>query len=958
MNARYLLLLLSITPFVVLADVIPDLSALTIRNPDDAAQQRTRLTQLVFGSSQLPSVSPQVNGNQLFYPLPDGYGSTAYLHRPTQPNQELLIYQHGHFNDAEIAEIEQAVLTRFLPAGFTVLFVNMPLYGPNRDARYPNPSNHDEFYPQTPGAIAHFLEPSVAFVNQLAPNYSRISMMGLSGGGWTTVMYAALDTRIARSYPVAGSYPQYIVRQLPMTYGPDAEQTDSAIYSNIDYLDFYTIAAMKHQLQIYNYNDACCFQGDYSKQYEGAIANIVHPYGGNFSVYVDDNNQHSISDRTYALILNDLRNLQTPFKGVPTVIPGTIEAENFDFGAEAVAYHDVDSNNWRGNVYRASAVEVAPTTDAGGGYNVGYTRAGEWLEYTVDVPTAGAYRVEVRVASDGAGGTFHLEFNGTDKTGTLTIPDTGGWQNWQTLTKSNVMLDAGTQVLRLMQDANGPTGSIGNINWVRFTAEASSGQAPYLGTPFSIPGTIQAEDFDNGGEGVAYHDVDPENWRGNVYRTSAVEVAATSDIGGGYNVGYTRASEWLEYTLNVAQAGTYTLEVRVASDGVGGTIHFEVDGIDATGPMSIPNTGGWQNWTTLSRTVQLNAGTHVLRLMQDANGASGSIGNINWIRFSAPTAAPQTPYGGIAWSLPGTIQAEDFDNGGEGVAYHDVEPENLRGNVYRTSAVEVAATSDVGGGYNLGYTRPGEWLEYSVQVDAAQTYRLEVRVASEGQGGTFHIEFNGVDRTGPIAVPNTGAWQNWTTVSRDISVEAGAQVVRLVLDSAGSSGSIGNINWFRLTTASGHAIPGTIQAEDFDDGGEGVAYHDTDTSNNGGAYRSTAVDIQATQDAGGGYDVGWTRPGEWLRYTVNVAVAGYYTFDVRVASDGAGGTFHVEIDGADWSGAITVPNTGGWQNWTTVTRTGLYLPAGSHTLRLVQDSGGPTSGSVGNINWMRFTAAP
>ena len=98
------------------------------------------------------------------------------------------------------------------------------------------------------------------------------------------------------------------------------------------------------------------------------------------------------------------------------------------------------------------------------------------------------------------------------------------------------------------------------------------------------------------------------------------------------------------------------------------------------------------------------------------------------------------------------------------------------------------------------------------------------------------------------------------------------------------------------------ALPGTIQAEHFDKGGEGIAYHETDTTNNGGAFRTTeGVDIQNTQDTGGGYDVGWTTGGEWLEYSVNVTTAGTYVLDARVASNGAGGTFHVR-----WT-ALTLP---------------------------------------------------
>ena len=123
--------------------------------------------------------------------------------------------------------------------------------------------------------------------------------------------------------------------------------------------------------------------------------------------------------------------------------------------------------------------------------------------------------------------------------------------------------------------------------------------------------------------------------------------------------------------------------------------------------------------------------------------------------------------------------------------------------------------------------------------------------------------------------------------------------------------------------------------------------------NTGGAFRNTDVDIETTSDTGGGYDVGWVGAGEWLNYTIDVASAGAYTLEVRVASNGTGGTFHVNINGVDRTGPLTVPNTGGWQNWTIVTKTGVSLAAGTQVLRLVMDSAGPST-AVGNFNWLRL----
>ena len=82
-----------------------------------------------------------------------------------------------------------------------------------------------------------------------------------------------------------------------------------------------------------------------------------------------------------------------------------------------------------------------------------------------------------------------------------------------------------------------------------------------------------------------------------------------------------------------------------------------------------------------------------------------------------------------------------------------------------------------------------------------------------------------------------------------------------------------------------------MEAENFDNGGEGIAYHDESAGNSGGAYRVTDVDLQSTIDSGGGYNVGWAGAGEWLNYTVNVAAAGLYTLQFRVASPGRGRRF-------------------------------------------------------------------
>lgn len=158
--------------------------------------------------------------------------------------------------------------------------------------------------------------------------------------------------------------------------------------------------------------------------------------------------------------------VQAPYGGVARAIPGTIQIEDFDTGGEGTAYHDNDAGN-SGNQYRTTErVDIEACSE--GGHNVGWTNTGEWLEYTVNVAAAGTYDIAVRVASGGSGGIFKILFNNVDKTGTLTVGGTGGWQSWQTITKTNVTLSAGTQVMQFYFNTGGF-----NVNSVSITASAS-----------------------------------------------------------------------------------------------------------------------------------------------------------------------------------------------------------------------------------------------------------------------------------------------------------------------------------------------------------------------------------------------------------------------------------------------------------------------------------------------------
>jgi hypothetical protein len=356
-----------------------------------------------------------------------------------------------------------------------------------------------------------------------------------------------------------------------------------------------------------------------------------------------------------------------PYGGTPAAVPGTVQAANYDTGGQGVAYN-VTSVNGSANSYRSDGVDLEDTADsldttaAGGAYDVGWTTSGQWFNYTVDVATAGTYGVSFRVASPyGITDALHVDNSaGTNLSGAIGVPDTGGYQDWTTVTAS-ITLPAGVQTLTVDQDNNG-----WNLHYLQFTAASGSGstEGPYGGTPAAVPGTVLAANYDTGGQGVAYN-VTSVNGSANSYRSDGVDLEVCSDTGCGYDIGWTATGQWFNYTVNVATAGTYTVALRVAAPGaVTDALHIaNSSGANLSGDVSIPATGGYQDWTTVDATVTLPAGEQTLTFDQD---------NAGWnyweMTFSTSGGSGGTSYGGFPsgfWgntsSIPSASGAIEFD---------------------------------------------------------------------------------------------------------------------------------------------------------------------------------------------------------------------------------------------------------------------------------------------------------
>ena len=230
-----------------------------------------------------------------------GLESHVYHFIPKTPNNKVVLYHQGHNSD--IYSIKENVI-KLLDEGYSVLSFCMPLMGLNnkkptinfprfgrikikghRQMKFLNPTNGHP--------VKYFLEPVIEVLNYIETNfsYSQISMTGLSGGGWTTALVSAIDTRIQNNFPVAGSNPFYLVSNDPGSWGEDYEHSIPELYRITNNLELYILGSYgtgRRQVQILNQFDICCYSGVRFRTYDDILRIRLQKLSlGKFEVFLD-----------------------------------------------------------------------------------------------------------------------------------------------------------------------------------------------------------------------------------------------------------------------------------------------------------------------------------------------------------------------------------------------------------------------------------------------------------------------------------------------------------------------------------------------------------------------------------------------------------------------------------------------------------------------------------------------
>lgn len=235
---------------------------------------------------------------------------------PVDGRSCLLVFSSGHVDIDSSTEL----IGWTLEHGCDVVMLNMPLVGPDNSTPvvdHPergviNLRDHNAFAAldtETFSPVTYFIDPVVAAVNTHGGSYDTVAMAGLSGGGWTTTLAAALDVRIELSFPVAGTLPLDLGTWQPKRLQRgDWEQFATGMHLIAGYRDLYVMGTTggRSQIQILNQFDPCCFAGLTAETYRGPVSAAAEAVGGRFDLRILEHDVHEVGDEAIRIIVDEL----------------------------------------------------------------------------------------------------------------------------------------------------------------------------------------------------------------------------------------------------------------------------------------------------------------------------------------------------------------------------------------------------------------------------------------------------------------------------------------------------------------------------------------------------------------------------------------------------------------------------------------------------------------------------
>ncbi len=427
------------------------------------------------------------------------------------------------------------------------------------------------------------------------------------------------------------------------------------------------------------------------------------------------------------------------------------------------------------------------------------------------------------------------------------------------------------------------------------------------------------------------------------------------------DVTYSKGSATV-YNVNVTQAGTYEVQYRVASRAGGSSAWVSLDGKPISS-VSVPNTGGWQTWETVTdpHFVTLKSGEHILTIV-----GSGDSFNLHWLRFipAGPRYVDDFEKASAKWPM-GT-----YTYGSASMVTGIVN------GVYDASGTKIAPPYQGNYDVELKYSEGSngavsEWYDHPLQ-NLSPDSGLKVEVYGENTGNEFQVNleanghevFNFVDPNHPTYTfkDNFTGWKAIVLPFSDLVAEANQpdplasptlskpdltnvyslDVLAITPNSQGTL-YLDALTTYDDSNPSEEPAPETIAP---------ITYQSVPGLINGDSFGPwSSVQTQTTSDTpgiGDGYDVGYIYPGSWMGYFVNVDHTGKYQVAYRVSNgNSANGDIEMVEDGTTIQ-TTTVPPTGGWTTWQTVYAT-VNLTAGDHLLQLM------TANGNWNLHWMQLT---